>query len=1266
MVRRTVRFWGGRLVVVTAAILVLALAGASSTFAQVDTGSILGTVSDSSGARVNGATVTLTNEGTNATLSTATSDDGGYKFTPVRIGSYKITVTVQGFQTSTQHGVTVNVGQSVVADFSLKPGSVNETIEVTTTAPVLQSQDASVGQVVDSKNVNDLPLNGRNFTFLAQLAAGVTTPQADTRGNAATGAFAANGNRPAQNNYLLDGIDNNSDTVDFLNGTNFVVLPPVDAIQEFKVQTSGFSAEYGRSGAAVLNATIKSGTNELHGSAWEFFRNDKLDAADFFENAGGIPKGALRQNQFGVSAGGPIIKNKIFIFGDYEGFRRVQGTVATGTVPTALMRSTAGNGPYTNFTELLSQGGTETDALGRVFASGTILDPVTTRSVTAGIVDPVTGLTAAKTGFVRDPFGSCPITTTNYTSSGCQTGLNILPASRLDPNAVALLNLYPNPTNTSVSSNFAVSPKLFEHRNAFDARMDVNFSDKNQLFFRFSLADDPQFIPGIFTGIADGGGFQQGNQTANAQQSALVYTHTFSPNLVNVLRGGLNYLHTTRVSPSANDLSDIPSQFGILGIPQQAENGGLPAIGISGYQTLGSNAFLPSDEVSSTFQLTDDLTKIYSKHTFKMGFEWQHVKFSTLQPPWSRGQFNFDGTYTDVPGTTSGNVGIAQLLLIPCVAGDATCPTSPAVANAIPYVGGPNNVFVSNISLTDNGKNYYGTYFQDDWKITSKLTLNLGLRWDYFQPVYEHHGAQANFIPSGAPTNGPAYLIPKGPNAANLSPSFISLLASDGIALVNDTYGKTSTLAQGQKNNFAPRFGFAYQWNPKLVVRGGFGIFYNGFENRGFSPNLGENYPFQFNFQYTNIDAGHPYNKFQNGVNGCVATPTGGPKLETGFSCSPLDPAIVNASGLGLRGIQFKYLTPYTMGGNLTVQYQITPSMSVQAAYVTTLARHLEVFPGNNNVTSLEPNSVNVTTLVPFPDFGRNSSQAQTEGSSHYHGLQTRVEKQFRGGLNFLATYTWSKAMTDAHDLLNGGSDNVGYLGPDISGVGIQKNFGLANFDVRNVFHLSGGYALPFGKGKKFLSDANGLTEKAVGGWSLQWIATLQDGQPITLRCVAPSLAGDNGSGVNCGALFSGKPLKVGLHNNSFGRPSWFGYDPSTDDANHTNSPFVDPVACTAVGSCTADSLGGINQVPGPGFHRLDFSIFKDIPFGEKRKLQFRTEIFNMFNHPNFNAPGFGGNGVVSIGGATNWTNNHFGEIGSTRDNPYDPRQVQFALKFLF
>ncbi|MGA2427239.1 MAG: TonB-dependent receptor [Candidatus Acidiferrum sp.] len=1215
--------------------------------AQIDTGAVLGTVTDASGAEIRGATVTLTNEGTNATLTSTTGTGGEYKFSPVNIGTYTVSVNFQGFTTMTQRHVVVNVDAQVVANFTLKPGAVTETIEVAATTPVLETQDASVGQVVDQRSVDSLPLNGRNFTFLAQLAAGVNTPQADTRGNAASGAFSANGNRPAQNNYLLDGIDNNSDTVDFLNGTNYVVLPPVDAIEEFKVQTSDFSAEYGRSGAAVLNATIKSGTNSFHGDVWEFFRNDKLDAADFFENAHSIEKGELRQNQFGFTAGGPVVipkvfngRNKVFFFGDYEGLRRVQGTVLTGSVPSLAERSSG----YTNFQDLIAaQSGTVTDALGRTMPAGTILDPATTRQISPGV-------------YVRDPFGTCGSAPAGFTFTVAGCGLNIIPAGRLDPNAIALLNLYPNPTTNAVGSlfsNYANSPKLFEHRNAFDSRLDINFSDKNQLFYRFSLVDDPQFIPGIFGGVADGGGFQQGNQTAIAEQSALGYTHTFSPSLVNVLRAGLNFLQTSRSSPEANSLTNIPGNFGIQGVPQDALNGGLPAFGINGLATLGSNAFLPSDEVTSTFQLTDDVTKILGKHTFKMGFEWQHVKFSTLQPPWSRGEFDYNGDYTEVPGVDSGNTGRADFLLTP---------TLSTVPGGINYVGGSSQVYLSNISLTDNGKNYYGGYINDDWKVTRKLTVNLGVRYDFFGLVFEHHHNQANFVPGpDSPTGVPLYLIPEGPNASNLSASFLNLLSTDGIDLdVTNAYGKG--LGNSQDNNFAPRIGLAYQVTPKLVVRSGFGIFYNGFENRGFSPNLGENYPFQFNFSYsppndvTPISVGTPFA-------GCpTAGPGGTATFEAGFSCNSLTPLLVNASGLALRGIQFNYQTPYTMASNLTVQYQLTPSMSVQVGYVSTLARHLESFPNYNNPTSIAAENTPESTLVPFPDFGYNSSYAATAGMSAYNGLQTKVEKQFANGLNFLFTYTYSKTMSDAGDLLNGGSSQ-GFRAPNVPGLGQAFDYSEADFDIRNVFHFSGGYELPFGHGKRFMGDASGFADKAVGGWSIIWSTTLQGGQPITLAC--PSGTASN---LGCGALFTGQPLDLGLHTDANGLLSYFGNpaaftQPCVLGTGGVPEPNT-PTGCVPLTGAAA--LGGITQVEGPGFHRLDMSLFKDIKFSERFRLQFRAEFFNIFNHPNFNAPNFGGNGVVAISNSGNYNSSTFGEIGSTRDAPYDPRQIQFALKLFY
>jgi hypothetical protein len=1244
------------------------LLGATPLFAQVEEGTLVGTVMDTSGGAISGATVTLVNQGTDATLTFTTGGDGLYKFTPLKIGVYKVTASAPGFETVTETDIRIDVSSNVLINVTLKPGETKETIEVTAEQPVLETQSGSVGQVIDQRSVNNLPLNGRNFTFLAQLAAGVNTPQADTRGNAATGAFAANGNRPAQNNYLLDGIDNNSDTVDFLNGTNFVVLPPVDAISEFKVQTSDFSAEFGRSGAAVLNATIKSGTNELHGALWEFFRNDKLDAADYFENANGTPKGEYRQNQFGVAGGFPVIiphlfdgRNKVFIFGDYEGLRRVQGTTYTGSVPTvaeqaSLLTNTA------NFQDLISgQTGSRVDDLGRTIANGVVLDPATTRAVTAGTVDPVTGLVATTTGYVRDPFqnGTCTGQTSFTSAQLTSCGLNLIPIARIDPNAVKLLQLYPTPTKSSVINNYGVSPKGTEFRSSFDTRLDINISQNDTLFGRFSYVNDPQLIPGIFAGsIADGGGFQDGNQTADAQQTALGYTHTFSPTLVNEVRVGFNYLHTTRSGPESGNLSDLPGEFGIQDVPQTSLNGGLPAFGINGLSTLGSNSFLPSNEVSSTLQVTDDVTKIWGKHTFKMGIEFQHVKFSTLQPPWSRGEYDYNGDYTDVVGANAGNTGRVDFLLTPTA----------STVGGPDFVGGSSEVFLSNTALTDNGKNYYGGYINDDWKITPKLTVNLGLRYDFFGLVLEHHGEQANFIPTGGPLDQPTYLLPASTPCSTLSTAILNQFATDGIACDStNAYGQG--LGHSQKTNFSPRVGFAYQVTPKLVVRGGFGIFYNGFENRGYSPNLGENYPFQFSFSYGEPNAETPISN-NTPFAGCpTAGPGGTATFETGFSCQPLIPSEVGPSGLALRGIQFNYQTPYSMSGNLTVQYQIAPSLSAQVAYAVSQSRHLEVFPSSNVVTALYPFGSNLSlaspdNLTPFATFGQGASYAATEGDSGYNALQARLEKQYKYGLNFLATYTYSKTLTDAFDLLNGGS--IGnYRGAYIPGVGIHYDFGLAPFDIRNVFHFNGGYELPFGKGKHFMSNASGVTDKLVGGWSIQYIVTLQGGQPITLDCPTTPAPGTSCYDIRV----KGQPLDLGIHTDSNGVVSWFGNPKAFTQPCELGAGLV-PIPNTPAGCVPLTGIGALGgggtQLPGPGFHRFDFSVFKDIPLTERFKLQFRAEIFNIFNHPNFSAPGFGGNGVVSISGSTNYNTSNFGEIGSTRDDPNDPRIIQFALKLYY
>ncbi len=766
-----------------------------SALAQVDTGSVLGSIKDSTGGLLPGAKVTLANQDTGASSTITTSATGEYVFTPIKIGRYSVSAELKGFQRVEHRDVTVAVQQRVLLDFVLQPGQTTQTIEVTGEPPALQTQDASVGQVVTAQAINQLPLNGRNFTFLAQLAVGVTQGQEDTRGLGASGSFSANGLRPAQNNYLLDGIDNNTNLVDFLNGTAFAVKPPVDAIQEFKVQTSDYSAEVGRSAGAVLNATIKSGTNEFHGNAWEFLRNDKLDAANFFENSGGIAKGEYRQNQFGFTLGGPIRKNKLFFFGDYEGTRIRQAIPSVNTVPTALERSSN----YTNLSELLSQGGTRTDVLGRTSALGQVFDPSTTRAIYCGVPDASSGISVpcsggasagSLLGYVREPFAG-----------------NILPASRLDPNAIKLLNLYPTPNNSGLFNNYAANPVLRNSINQFDVRGDYNVSDKDSIFARVSYSNNPEFIPGPFPGLADGGSFADGNQTADAVNSVLSETHSFSPSMVNEARLGFNRISATRIQPNGNT-PGIPAQFGIQGVPQVSSNGGLGAIFIEGLTTLGSNQYLPSIEYSNTYQFTDNLSKQIGKHSLKAGFEYQQLRFSILQPPSGRGTWSFSGVYSEVPETTGGNTGLAQMLLTPIAA---------TIAGASDYVGGADNISASNIANTDQKRGYYGIYLQDDFHVTSKFTLNLGLRWEYFGQLIERYGAQSNFLPSG--TSAPSeFLIPTRRCNTPLSPDFQAAAKADNIAI---TCSNVPGLGVSQLTNFSPRVGFAYQISSKFVAARG-------------------------------------------------------------------------------------------------------------------------------------------------------------------------------------------------------------------------------------------------------------------------------------------------------------------------------------------------------------------------------------------------------------------------------------------------------------
>ena len=1196
-------------------------------YGQVDTGVILGTVTDQSGAVIPGANVTLKNQGTGLSVSMTTAADGSFVFRPVRIGAYTVEAQFKGFETIQHRDVTVDVQQQVVVNFTLQPGQVTQSIEVSGAPPSLQTQDASVGQVVGSRAVNDLPLNGRNYTFLAQLAAGVTQDQQDTRGLGASGSFAANGTRPAQNNYLLDGIDDNANLVDFLNGTAYVVRPPVDAIQEFKVQTSDYSAEMGRSAGAVVNAAIKSGTNQFHGNAWEFVRNDKFDAANFFENSPTpTPKGEYRQNQFGATIGGPIRKDKTFFFADYEGTRVRQAIPNVSTVPTALERSSG----YTNMTELISgqqgAGATRTDALGRTFPLGTVFDPATTRSVVQGQVDPVTGITAASSDFVRDPFyvnGEAALTgITDFTTPAQVAQLNQLPAGRLDPNAISLLNLFPAPTSSGLFNNYSSDPILRNTVNQFDARVDQNFSDKDQLFGRFSFSDNPEFLPGPFTGIADGGSFTEGTQTVVSINSVLSETHAFSPSLVNEARLGFTRMGASRVQPFAKVLG-IPAKYGIEGVPQVGNNGGLGSIFITGLNTLGSNEFLPSVEYNSTVQFTDNLTKVYGKQTLKGGMEFQHLKFSILQPPAGRGDWTFSGAFTEVPETGGGNTGLAQMLIVPI---------NGTVAGAYNRVGGADNMGASNYANTDMGRNYYGYYFQDDWKATSKLTLNLGVRWEYFGQILENYGAQSNFLPSNG--SGPSqFILTKHRCNTPLSADFLAAAQTDNIDI---SCSSQPGLGHSQLSDFSPRVGFAYRITPKLVARGGFGMFYGGFENSVVETYV--DFPFQFTLGYPSLTNAQPIT-FSNGTIGT---------LETGLSAiTPLTSAAAEPSGVSFTGEDFHMKSAYTEGYNLTFQYEITTNQTFSVGYVGNSVRHLGVYINPNSPHEILPTGLNSYDYSPYPDFQNSITYTSMAADSYYNSLQTNFERRFHAGLDFLANFTYSQCRTNASDVLN--ETGLYFRAPMLPHFGIQGDYGRCDFDDPKVVHLSGSYELPVGKGKHFLANGGRLADGVLGGWKTNWILTLEDGMPGNVGCVNSTT-----SGYGCNALLvPGQNIIGGPHNvNAWLNPA----------------AFTDPPVATTIGQSDYAPLGGAPmQFYGPGYHRIDFSLFKDFRTSDKTHLEFRSEFFNLVNHPNFSPPGFGGNGVVAAPGSLDYTSpSTFGTINSTRDGQNDQREIQFALKFYF
>ena len=1151
------------------AILALLFAAAPAA-AQVDTGTILGTVKDQSGGVLPGATVTITHEGQGFTLSAVTREDGTFIFTPVRTGAYTVRVEFPGFRKTEQRSIGVSIQQNATVDFTLEPGNLTEDVVVTASAALLETGTGTVGHALGSSTIENLPINGRDYTILARLSPGVVPPQPGAR---APLMFSANGVRPAQNNYMLDGIDNNTSNVDFLSGVAYIVKPPVDAVDEIKILTSSFSAEYGRAGGAVLNTTLKSGSNQFHGSLWEFARDDALNATDFFANRAGLKKGKYVSNQFGMTAGGPIVTGKTFFFADYEGSLISSARTWVTTVPTAAQR----NSGFTNYSDLISlqSGSAGTDILGRTFARGTVFDPATTRQLAVGQIDPVTGMAATRAGFVRDAFAG-----------------NQIPAGRLHADALRLMRLYPEPNLAGLNNNYVVNRQNTDDTHSFDVRVDHNFSNADRFFTRYSFSDNHKVRPSPFDGDADGGGFNEGDEKVRVHGLAASHTHMFSPTLINEARFGLSKEHTNRLQPNGDDTSDLPGRYGILGIPQIDGNGGLPALRPSGLQQLGHDGWVVSERFSNTVQFSDNLTKVYKSHTFKGGYLYQHIFFGSTQPPYARGEYYWDGRYTSLVNATDNSTSRAHFLLnqIPSL-----------VPGGVDYLGGMHDLRVSPFGDVDAFKTYHGAYAQDSWRVSNKLTLNYGLRWDWFSREQEREAEQANLV-AGPPAR---YLIPAEWRNLPLSPSFVQNLQRDGIELVyTDEFG--SGLGKMPNNNFAPRLDAAYQITDKQVLRGGYGLFYGAFENRGGNPSLGYNYPFQFTLIYQSPNDTQP-NRLPDGS---LVTLDARERI-------PLDPLNVNANGLSLRGVEFDYKTPRYHNANVMYQLELPGQHAVEVGYVGTRGRNLETFVNLNNVTRLLPPGTAPAPHVTFPTFGRGSPYVRTVGVSSYDSMQLKFQRRYHKGLQFLVSYTLSEAKTNAGDSLSGGGVG-GLRAPDVAGWDLENDIGLSGFHTRHALVVSGNYDLPF-KGAIF------------GNWRVNWVASVYSGQAQTINCTPAT-----GSGTGCYALVVGDP-----------------YAGNNDVANFYNAAaFANPAPVATIGQTDFSPLGGPrSQVTGPPMRQIDAGVARQFGLWGSSKAEFRVEVFNLTNTPAFNLPG-----SLNFGDARN-----FSSITSMRNTP---RQMQLGLKF--
>jgi Carboxypeptidase regulatory-like domain/TonB dependent receptor len=939
----------------------------AATYGQTDTATILGTVADAAGSVVAGAEVSVVNTGTNIKTTVKTGAQGNYIVTPLRIGNYSITVAGAGFKTETREGIVLEVQDRLKIDFALQVGSVHEDVVVQGAGPMLETESSTLGQVVAAKQITDLPLNGRDYTQLASMTTGVikikegnslTGTTTASNGNAG-GSFAVNGTRGTLNNFILDGVDNNSND----NGGN-VLKTNVDALAEFKVQTSNYSAEFGRSGGAVINATIKSGSNAFRGTAFEFIRNDALDARAYFEQPG-TKKAPYRQNQFGATFGGPIWRNKTFFFVDYQGTRIGTSSIDFSTVPT-LANS---NGDFS-----AQYDGT---------VSTTIFDPATTKMVDGQIV--------------RTPFPG-----------------NIIPASRFDTIAHNMALLYPAPNVPGATGNnyVRVDPGTYQVDQG-DVRVDHSITDRQLIFARYSMSQTNNVQQPPMPGLADGSR-GAGLYVDDTRGVAIGHTYTLTPTMVNDARFGFNREKYATGVPLYG-LHYPGEGYAVPGVPNDPRVNGLTLFRPNGYQRLGFPLFAPTDGVSEEFQYGDTLSLIRGRHSMKIGVQFHRSLFSLLQIGSPRGVFRFSGQFTaDDPSAGDGSgASLADMLL-----------------------GLPNDSNISNTIKFANRQNTYGAFIQDDFKVSPRLALNLGIRYDYTTPIYEADNHQSNFDYNTA--------------------SFV-------VAGVN---GASRGLVNTDRFDFSPRVGLAYSALKNTVVRAGYGRFYSYQEIR-----TGD--PFQLAYNAPFIDQpDFP----SDGVTPILTVSGGFPALDPHAATG--ESVTVSAKGYGTH-----LNAPSLDEWNLNIQQQLPASIALEIAYVGSRSTHLQsVIDPNQDPT---PGPGDIQSRRRYPQFS-SFNAIVNEGASTYDALEIKAEKRFSHGLTFLSAFTFSKSINDMPEICCASPTPQNSFD-----IGAER--GVSDFNQKYRWVSSFDYVLPFGHGERFLNSGRAV-DLALGGWHLGGIYTMHTG----------------------------------------------------------------------------------------------------------------------------------------------------------------------------